>query len=265
MRRIETEQSVVLSLEDLTMNYSGQLVLKGLNLEVQQGQIIGYIGPNGAGKSTTVRILLGLQQGYGGTARLFGENIRTSGAAYKGRIGYVPETAEVYDMLTAHEYLVFSGGCYGMDEQRAERKGRLLMNQFGLADVFDARLSSFSKGMRQKVLIISSLLHNPDLLFFDEPLSGLDANSVLVFKEILAKLAEQGKTIFYSSHIMDIVEKISHRIVLLYDGQIAADGTFEELKAQNKEGSLEEIFNQLTGFHQHAQIAEDFVSIVEEV
>ncbi|MCQ2009907.1 MAG: ABC transporter ATP-binding protein [Sporolactobacillus sp.] len=247
------------------MNYSGKLVLKGLNLEVKRGQIIGYIGPNGAGKSTTVRILLGLQQGYGGTARLFGEDIRTSGVAYKSRIGYVPETAEVYDMLTAHEYLVFSGGCYGMDEQRAERKARLLMDQFGLADVFDTRLSSFSKGMRQKVLIISSLLHNPDLLFFDEPLSGLDANSVLVFKEILAKLAVQGKTIFYSSHIMDIVEKISHRIVLLYDGQIAADGTFEELKAQNKEGSLEEIFNQLTGFHQHAQIAEDFVSIVEEV
>lgn len=247
------------------MNYSGHYVLKGLNLKVRRGQIIGYIGPNGAGKSTTVRILLGLQQGYGGTARLFGEDIRTSGVAYKGRIGYVPETAEVYDMLTAHEYLVFSGGCYGMVEQRAERKGRLLMDQFGLSDVFDTRLSSFSKGMRQKVLIISSLLHNPDLLFFDEPLSGLDANSVLVFKEIIAKLAEQGKTIFYSSHIMDIVEKISHRIVLLYDGQIAADGTFEELKVQNKEGSLEEIFNQLTGFHQHAQIAEDFVSIVEEV
>ncbi|MCO7125455.1 ABC transporter ATP-binding protein [Sporolactobacillus shoreicorticis] len=265
MRKIETEQEVILSMEELTMDYSGQLVLKGLNLEVRSGQIIGYIGPNGAGKSTTVRILLGLQQGYGGTARLFGKDIRTSGISYKSRIGYVPETAEVYDMLTAREYLVFVGGCYGMDDQRAERKGRLLMEQFGLSDVVDSRLSSFSKGMRQKVLIISSLLHNPDLLFFDEPLSGLDANSVLVFKEIIAKLADQGKTIFYSSHIMDIVEKISHRIVLLYDGQIAADGTFEELKTQNKEGSLEEIFNQLTGFHQHAQIADNFVSIVEEV
>ncbi|MCO7175133.1 ABC transporter ATP-binding protein [Sporolactobacillus kofuensis] len=252
-------------MEDLTMSYGGHDVLKGINLEVLRGQIIGYIGPNGAGKSTTVRIMLGLQKGYGGKVSLFGEDIRKSGVAYKGRIGYVPETAEVYDMLTAREYLVFSGGCYGIDEKRAERKGRLLMDQFGLADAFDVRLSSFSKGMRQKVLIISSLLHNPDLLFFDEPLSGLDANSVFVFKEILAQLAEQGKTIFYSSHIMDIVEKISHRIVLLYDGQIAADGSFEELKAQNKEGTLEEIFNQLTGFHQHAQIAEDFVSIVKEV
>ncbi|EST11846.1 ABC transporter ATP-binding protein [Sporolactobacillus laevolacticus] len=265
MWTINAEHSVILSMEDLTMSYGGHYVLKGINLEVLRGQIIGYIGPNGAGKSTTVRIMLGLQKGYGGKVSLFGEDIRTSGVAYKGRIGYVPETAEVYDMLTAREYLVFSGGCYGIDEKRAERKGRLLMDQFGLADAFDARLSSFSKGMRQKVLIISSLLHNPDLLFFDEPLSGLDANSVLVFKEILARLAEQGKTIFYSSHIMDIVEKISHRIVLLYDGRIAADGSFEELKAQNKEGTLEEIFNQLTGFHQHAQIAEDFVSIVKEV
>ncbi|WP_172969029.1 MULTISPECIES: ABC transporter ATP-binding protein [Sporolactobacillus] len=265
MMIIETEHAPILSMEKLTMSYSGTPVLKGVNLEVESGQVIGYIGPNGAGKSTTVRILLGLQQGYGGTARLFGENIKTSGIAYKRRIGYVPETAEVYDMLTAREYLVFTGGCYGLDAVKAEKKGQQLMNQFGLANVFDTRLSSFSKGMRQKVLIIASLLHNPDLLFFDEPLSGLDANSVLVFKEILAKLAETGKTVFYSSHIMDVVEKISDRIVLLYDGQIAADGSFEELNAQNKEGSLEDLFNQLTGFHQHAQIAEDFVSLVEEV
>ncbi|MCL1631396.1 ABC transporter ATP-binding protein [Sporolactobacillus sp. CPB3-1] len=251
-------------MEHLTMSYSGHPVLKGVDLEVRSGQIIGYIGPNGAGKSTTVRILLGLQEGYGGTARLFGEDIRNAGIEYKKRIGYVPETADVYDMLTPREYLIFTGGCYGLEEKKAEQKGKLLMQQFGMDNVFDTRLSSFSKGMRQKVLIISSLLHNPDLLFFDEPLSGLDANSVLVFKEILANLAASGKTIFYSSHIMDVVEKISHRIVLLNDGQIAADGTFEELKVQNTEGSLEALFNQLTGFHQHAQIAKDFVSIVEE-
>lgn len=262
---IETARECILSMKDLSMNYGDGLVLKAINLEVYRGQIVGYIGPNGAGKSTTVRIILGLQEGYFGEVRLFGEDIRTSGVSYKKRIGYVPETAEVYDTLTAREYLTFSGECYGMEEERAERKARLLMEQFGLAHAMDARLSSFSKGMRQKVLIISSLLHNPDLLFFDEPLSGLDANSVLVFKEILARLSEQGKTVFYSSHIMDVVEKISHRIVLLSDGYIAADGSFDELKEQNKEGTLEEIFNQLTGFHEHEKIARDFVSIVEEV
>ncbi|MPM42360.1 ABC transporter ATP-binding protein NatA [bioreactor metagenome] len=119
--------------------------------------------------------------------------------------------------------------------------------------------------MKQKVLIISSLLHNPDILFLDEPLSGLDANSVMVVKEILFHLSKQGKTIFYSSHIMDVVEKISNRIILLNNGEVVADGSFNELKENIKEGTLEQIFNQLTGFNQYETIAEEFVSVVEEV
>jgi len=121
------------------------------------------------------------------------------------------------------------------------------------------------KGMRQKLLIIASLLHNPDILFLDEPLNGLDANSVMVFKEILAELAARGKTIFYSSHIMEVVEKISSRIILLNNGEIVADGTFQELKERNLDASLEEIFNQLTGFHQHKSIADEFVSVLQGV
>lgn len=131
-----------------------------------------------------------------------------------------------------------------------------------MSDVFHNRIASFSKGMRQKVLIVSSLLHNPDLIFLDEPLSGLDANSVMIIKDMMEQLKEQGKTIFYSSHMMDIVERISNRIVLLVDGKIAADGTFEELQAQSKAGSLEGIFNQLTGFDVHQETAEKFVEIV---
>jgi ABC-2 type transport system ATP-binding protein len=119
--------------------------------------------------------------------------------------------------------------------------------------------------MKQKLLIICSLIHNPDILFFDEPLSGLDANSVMVFKEVMSNLAKSGKTIFYSSHIMDVVEKVSDRILLLNDGQIVADGSFEELKNNQKEGSLEEIFNDLTGFNEHGNIAKEFISLVEEV
>lgn len=138
------------------------------------------------------------------------------------------------------------------------------MVEFELGDVMHSRLSSFSKGMRQKVLIISSLLHNPDLLFFDEPLSGLDANSMMVIREMLAQLAAQGKTIFYSSHIMDVVEKISNRIVLLVKGTVVADGSFEELQEMSEEGSLSDIFNQLTGFTDHASRAERFISIVED-
>jgi ABC-2 type transport system ATP-binding protein len=190
------------------MKYDDRYVLKGIDLEAYRGQIIGYIGPNGAGKSTTVKIMLGLVEGYTGTVEIFGHNIADGRVDYKRRIGYVPEVAEIYDNLTASEYLTFIGELYGLPADRADRKARRLMTAFDLGHAYDARISSFSKGMRQKVLLISSLLHNPDLLFLDEPLSGLDANSVIVVKEILARLSARGKTIFYSSHIMEVVEKI---------------------------------------------------------
>lgn len=255
----------VIEIKDLTMRFGSNMVLKAVNLEVHKGQIIGYIGPNGAGKSTTVKIMLGLIDDYFGEVKIFGKDISDGNVDYKSKIGYVPETAEIYDNLTANEYLTFVGKLYGMNEEEVEEKAKRLIEILGLKDVFNSRIASFSKGMRKKVLIISSLIHNPDLIFLDEPLSGLDANSVMVVKEILAQLAEQGKTIFYSSHIMDVVEKISNRIILLNDGKIVADGSFEDLKQQNREGSLEEIFNELTGFNEHKEMARDFVSIVQEV
>jgi ABC-2 type transport system ATP-binding protein len=258
-------EEVVLCLRDLKKNYGTKNVLKGIDLTVHRGQIIGYIGPNGAGKSTTIKILLGLEGDYSGQVEIFGEEVTEKSIDYKRKIGYVPEIAELYDNLTAMEYLTFIGELYGLDLQEADEKAQRLMKVFGLEEVYHSRIASYSKGMRQKVLIISSLLHNPDLLFLDEPLSGLDANSVMVFKEILAVLAAQGKTIFYSSHIMDVVEKISNRIILINDGKIVADGSFNELKEQNKEGTLEQIFNQLTGFNEYKALAEEFVAIVQEV
>jgi len=254
----------VISIKDLKMSFGDKQVLKGINLEIQGGQIIGYIGPNGAGKSTTVKILLGILEGFQGEIKVFGENISSGSIKYKERIGYVPETAELYDTLTAQEYLTFIGEIYGMDSTKVYQKAKKLMSLFGVEEFYHNRIASFSKGMKQKVLIIASLLHNPDILFFDEPLSGLDANSVMIFKEILTELAEQGKTIFYSSHIMEVVEKISDRIILIKDGQVIADGTFLELKKKNSEGSLEEIFNQLTGFHQYKEIAQAFLSVLNE-
>ncbi|MDL4842024.1 ABC transporter ATP-binding protein [Aquibacillus rhizosphaerae] len=247
------------------MNYGGNRVLTGVDLDVYQGQIIGYIGPNGAGKSTTVKIMLGLVDGYRGSVEIFDQDIANGDQAYKQRIGYVPEGGDLYDNLTACEYLTFTGRLYGLNEQEAEYKASRLIEKFGLEDVFHTRISAYSKGMKQKVLIIASLLHDPDIIFLDEPLNGLDANSVMIIKEILSQLAEEGKTIFYSSHIMDVVEKISNRIILLADGKVIADGSFEDLRQKNKEGTLEEIFNQLTGFNQHKQIADDIVSIVKEV
>ncbi|WP_083180114.1 ABC transporter ATP-binding protein [Paenibacillus yonginensis] len=255
----------VIEIKDLRMRYGARFVLNGIDLTVHAGQIIGYIGPNGAGKSTTVKIMLGLVQGYTGEVRIFGQDIAKAGPDYKSRIGYVPEVADLYDTLTAREYLTFIGRLYGLEAQEAEFKGLQMADILGLRNAFDSRISSYSKGMKQKVMLISSLLHNPDILFLDEPLSGLDANSVMVIKEILELLARQGKSIFYSSHIMDVVEKVSSRIILLNDGRIAADGSFEELKEQNLESSLEDIFTQLTGFDEHRSLAERFVAAVNEV
>lgn len=260
---IEQNKQPVISLKGLTKRFGSKEILKSIDLQVYEGQIIGYIGPNGAGKSTTVKIMLGLVDDYGGAVEIFGEGLTTDTVNYKRRIGYVPETAELYENLTAQEYLSFVGELYGMDSKDIDHKARKLVKLLGIDDVYKKRISSYSKGMRQKVLLISSLLHDPDLLFLDEPLSGLDANSMMIVKDILAQLAVQGKTIFYSSHIMDVVEKISNRIVLLNGGKIVADGSFEQLKGKNLEGSLEEIFNELTGFDEYKGVAEEFVAVVQ--
>ena len=253
----------VLVVDDLRKSFGDNDVLKGISFEVYPGQIIGYIGPNGAGKSTTVKIFLGMLEKDGGNISIFGEPLNAGDWEYKNRIGYVPEQSEVYENLTASEYLSFVGGMYGMPAELIDEKAKGLMTLFGIEGSYHSRISSYSKGMRQKLLIISAMIHDPDILFLDEPLSGLDANSVMVFKEILDQLKKRGKTIFYSSHIMEVVEKISDRIMLLSGGEIVADGSFEELKAQSTEGSLQEIFNQLTGFNEHAEIASKFVDILE--
>lgn len=262
---MESYNEPIITIRGLEKSFGTKDVLKGINLDVQKGQIIGYIGPNGAGKSTTVKIMLGLIEQYTGEIKIFGKNISNGNVEYKKKIGYVPETAEIYDNLTGREYLTFIGELYGLDYDVADEKAKKLMELFNLEEVYDLRISSYSKGMRQKVLVISSLLNNPDILFLDEPLSGMDANSVMVFKEVLAELVSQGKTIFYSSHIMEIVEKISNRIILINNGQIVADGSFDQLKEKSMEGLLEGIFNELTGFNEHKEIAEEIVSIVQGV
>lgn len=260
-----SDLTIAVSIRDLHIAYGSKVVLKGVNLEVERGQIVGYIGPNGAGKSTTIKAILGLVKGYTGEIRVFGQTLAEGEISYKRRIGYVPETADLYDALTAHEYLTFIGRLYGLSERTVASTAATLMSILDLESAYHNRLSSFSKGMRQKVLLISSLLHNPDILFLDEPLSGLDANSVSVVKDILIQLAAHGKTIFYSSHIMEVVQKISNRIVLLNDGSVVADGTFEQLAHEAREQSLEAVFNDITGFHEHTDIAQRFVTVVEEV
>ena len=160
-------------------------------------------------------------------------------------MGYVPELAELYEMLTPKEYLYFIGKLHHMEDALIEERMLNMMASFDMTPHLNERMDSFSKGMRQKVLLVSGLLHNPEIIFLDEPLSGLDANAVLLVKELLQVLKQQGKTIFYCSHMMDVVEKVSDRIVLINNGQLIANGTMQELRAHENE-SLETIFARLT-------------------
>lgn len=254
----------IIQTRNLTKFYGKNQILKGIDLSVLPGQIIGYIGPNGAGKSTTIKILTGLLTEYGGEVKVKGMEVAEQPLAVKQLIGYVPENAVIYDVLTPTEYFRFLGSLYQKSGEAMEKKGDELLRIFGLYSHRDDRMTSFSKGMKQKVLLISGMLHNPDIIFFDEPLSGLDANSVILLKEILQQLSKAGKTLFYSSHIMEVVEKICDRIILINQGTIIADGSFHELQNQQHSGSLEQLFNQLTGNNEHIALADEFVQIIRD-
>jgi ABC-2 type transport system ATP-binding protein len=236
----------IISIRNLNKYYGSKHVLRNISMDIHRGQVIGYIGPNGAGKSTTVKILAGLLSDFTGEVLVNSIDIRKNPLAVKSMIGLVPELAELYDVLTPNEFLSLMGALYNLPQETVtERAGRML-EAFGLAGNMDQRMETFSKGMKQKVLITSGLMHNPEIIILDEPLSGLDANAVIVVKELLGKLAKSGKTIFYCSHMMDIVEKVSDRIILIDQGTIVADGTIEELRQKEGQESLEAIFAGLT-------------------
>ncbi len=250
----------IISLKNVFKSYGEKKVLKGINLEINRGQVIGYIGPNGAGKSTTVKILCGLISDYEGEVLVNGLNLKNDPVKAKSMIGYVPELAELYDVLTPMEFLSFMSELYNMDQKVAQDRIVKMMSAFGLEANIHQRMDTFSKGMRQKVLITSGLLHNPEIIILDEPLSGLDANSVIIVKELISKLSKEGKTIFYCSHMMDVVEKVSDRIVLINNGVVIADGSFEELKQQQGDFSLEKIFAGMTGKESIDSAAEELMS-----
>jgi ABC-2 type transport system ATP-binding protein len=254
----------IIEMHSLKKNYGANYVLKGINLNIDAGQIVGYIGPNGAGKSTTIKILSGIISDFEGTATVLGLDVRKNALEIKQQIGYIPEQAALYDVLTPVEYLRFIGKLYGLDDQTISVKTLELLRLFDLSDKANTRMTAFSKGMKQKVLLISGFIHNPQIIFLDEPLSGLDANAVILVKEILSQLKSAGKTIFYSSNIMDVVEKISDRIVLIDKGEVKADGSFEELKNDAHLSSLENIFTSLTGgSEQHQNTAHEFINVLK--
>lgn len=260
-----TYQMAIIEIQNLKKDYHGRYVLNGINAVIEPGQLLGYIGPNGAGKSTTIKIICGLIPNFEGSVKVMGMDVRKDAQTIKQHIGYIPEQAALYDVLSPMEYLRLIGKLYGLPDATIKNKSLSLLQLLDLEKNAEQRIETFSKGMRQKVLLISGLLHNPEIIFLDEPLSGLDANAVILVKEILGQLKAAGKTLFYSSHIMDVVEKVCDRIIIIDKGNIIADDSFANLQLQSNSGTLENIFTKLTGdSYNFQQTAKDFLEVINQ-
>ena len=253
----------MLEARHLTKRYHGLLAVDDVSFEIRPGEIFGYLGPNGSGKSTTINMVVGLLEPSNGTLSLYGESLFSDPAKYKRRIGYVPEEPYLYTHLTAIEYLSLVGGLRGMSRQIvAEKSGHLLR----LFDLWDARynaMAAFSKGMRQRVLLSAALLHNPDLLVLDEPFSGLDVNASVLFRTLLRLFVLDGKMILFSSHRLDVVERVCSRVAILHHGKLVAQSSIASL---NLEGgspqALEQVFARVTQQEDYTHVAEEILTVI---
>ncbi len=235
-----------LELRHLSKRFHGLTAVDDVSFTIQAGEIVGYIGPNGAGKSTTVKMIIGLVEPSEGRILYGGRSILDDLPGFQARLGYVPEEPNLYPFLSGREYLQLTGRLRGIPRARLEYKIERLLRLFSLWEDRDYAVSSYSKGMRQKILISAALLHNPQLLILDEPLSGLDVNTMIAVRELLRGLAEQGRTILYSSHELDVMEKVCARVLILRHGKIAADDSIGHLRQVLDEPSLEGVFARIT-------------------
>ena len=256
----------MIRLHQLAKSYGDQPAVRGIDLEIPTGQLVGLLGPNGAGKSTTIKMLTGMLLPTSGKAEVEGFDVVEKPLEVKSVVGYVPESGAVFEALTAKEYLEFVAALYHIPEAEARERIARFADFFQLAgdDMNRKQLSAFSKGMRQKVVITSALLHSPKVVFFDEPLNGLDANAALSFKTLITSLARDGKTIIYCSHILDVVERMCERVVIIHQGRIVADGTVQQLREQAGEPTLERVFNKLTATENLLARAEEFARILAQ-
>jgi ABC-2 type transport system ATP-binding protein len=230
----------MIKVNDIVKIYpNGNKALNGVSFEIERGEVCGYLGANGAGKSTTIRILSGMIHADSGSASIDNIDVFESPDKIKKIIGYVPESGALFQSLTPYDFLEFVCKIYDMDKSLFKKRIYDFMEMFDLKNEINTPMSSFSKGMRQKVLIISSLIHNPDVIFWDEPLSGVDFNTTVLIRDIIKDLSQNGKTFFYSTHLLDIVEKICTRVIILNEGSVVFN---EDLNSSDKHVSLEEVF-----------------------
>jgi ABC-2 type transport system ATP-binding protein len=255
----------MLEIKHLYKSYRTIPAVVDVSFKVSAGEIVGFLGPNGAGKSTTVKIVTGMIQPNEGHVYFEGRDIDDDLVAFRAAIGYVPEEAHLYTYLSGLEYLQLVGRLRGMTERLIEAKATGLLKLLLLESWQHSPISSYSKGMRQRVLIAAALLHDPKLLIFDEPLSGLDVVSARLFKDLLEMLASQGKAVLYISHVLEVVEQICHRVIVIAKGRILADAPPSELKSLMHLSNLETVFAQLVEQQDTRVTAREIVEVMQIV
>lgn len=254
----------MLEVRELTKCYSGIPAVDHVSFVIGPGEILGYLGPNGAGKSTTVKMLTGLLDPTSGEIRYKGQPIRDDLKTFQRRIGYVPEEPHLYPHLSGREYLQLIGRLRGLPRRVLEPKMDELLQLVGLWEDRHSALAGYSKGMRQKILLLAALLHDPELLILDEPFSGLDVHTAMVLRSLLRSLAERGKMLLYSSHVLEVVEKVCHTVLILRKGQVVAHDSVARLRELMQESSLEGVFAQLTHAEDTDAVADRILDVVAQ-
>jgi ABC-2 type transport system ATP-binding protein len=252
----------VLEAKNLCKYYGSVLAVENVTFTLEPGQVLGYLGPNGSGKSTTVKMLTGLLQPTYGEVTYNHENIHNDLIAFRKILGYVPEEPNLYPHLTGEEYLDMVGTLRAMPSSRKRAKISSLLELFSLWPHRHVTLGSYSKGMRQKILLIAALMDNPDVLILDEPLSGLDVTSVLVVKSLIQALSAEGKAVFYCSHILEVVEKVCSHLIVLRKGHVLAHGPTSAVREKIGKSSLEDVFLDLVEDLDITQIVNDILGVV---
>jgi len=252
----------MLEVRQLTKRYSGVPVVDHVSFTIRPGEILGYLGPNGAGKSTTVKMLTGLIDSSEGHIFFHGHDVRDDFTAFQRRLGYVPEEAHLYPHLSGREYLQLVGRLRGIERRLLEAKMDELLRLLGLWEDRHSSIASYSKGMRQKILLSAALLHDPELLILDEPFSGLDVNAAMVLRSLLKALADRKKMVLYSSHVLEVVEKVCDTVLILRKGQVVAHDRVARLRELMAESSLEGVFAQLTQPDDTDKIARRILEVV---
>lgn len=252
----------MLEAHHLVKRFHGTAVVDDVSFALRAGEITGYLGPNGSGKTTTVRMLTGLIDPTSGSVTFRGTPIGDNLVEFRRHLGYVPEEPHLYPFLSGREYLELVGRLRELPERLLRDKIPAMLGSLGIGDAAEQSISAYSKGMKQKVLICAALLHDPDVVIFDEPESGLDVATALVLRHLVRALAARGKAILYSSHILESVEKVCEKVIVLHRGRVAADASVQHLRTVMARGSLEEVFSELVLNEDPERTAADLAALV---